>query len=457
MKILFSALGDTDPIRGCYDGACLHIVRHYQPEQVVLFYSADMEKKEKKDQRYTRALKSVAPKCEIKEIFSKIENVHIYDEFMTVLPDEVRRLHKDFPNAKILLNLSSGTPQIKTVLAILAVEEERWCCGVQVTSPEHGSNRNNPAVTDEEDVDALLNNNLDNEEETENRCSEPPIKILHYYGEKNRILSLIEQYAYDGALQLAKQSDMIPEETKKLLRHAAHRARLETDKAKDALRSYNGYHLFPFHDDEKMESLLEYFFTMQLAERQGDLSSLLLKTIPFLYTFLRQYLIEQKRLSLPSLLAPESKKLSRELMEKKAPKLLEFLNTKNSYPFTDSKLSYYLCDQICQYLEEKQLANNSEQHNAIMVELGKLRGTDIEEDGIKSKNKTNTLRNMTAHEIINVNEKKFRVDIGLSPKEFVNACLQLLRLYCEEKGRKIRNNPYDDLNEWIRVSLTKTE
>ena len=32
MKILFSPIGTTDPVRNCRDGACLHILRHYHPD-----------------------------------------------------------------------------------------------------------------------------------------------------------------------------------------------------------------------------------------------------------------------------------------------------------------------------------------------------------------------------------------------------------------------------------------
>ena len=36
-RVLFSPIGTTDPIRDCYDGGCLHIVRHYRPQKVVLY------------------------------------------------------------------------------------------------------------------------------------------------------------------------------------------------------------------------------------------------------------------------------------------------------------------------------------------------------------------------------------------------------------------------------------
>lgn len=47
MSILYTPAGDTDPIRDCYDGAMLHIIRTYWPEYVRIFLSAEMSAKEK--------------------------------------------------------------------------------------------------------------------------------------------------------------------------------------------------------------------------------------------------------------------------------------------------------------------------------------------------------------------------------------------------------------------------
>ena len=53
MKILFSPIGTTDPVRNCRDGACLHILRHYHPDKVVLYFTAEMEKRERNTHMYT--------------------------------------------------------------------------------------------------------------------------------------------------------------------------------------------------------------------------------------------------------------------------------------------------------------------------------------------------------------------------------------------------------------------
>ena len=56
MKILISAVGDTDPIRNFHDGPLLHIVRVYRPEKIVLVHS---ERSLTKHDKLVKALKSI--------------------------------------------------------------------------------------------------------------------------------------------------------------------------------------------------------------------------------------------------------------------------------------------------------------------------------------------------------------------------------------------------------------
>ena len=52
MSILYTPAGDTDPIRDCYDGAMLHIIRTHRPQYVRIFLSAEMSAKEKNGSLY---------------------------------------------------------------------------------------------------------------------------------------------------------------------------------------------------------------------------------------------------------------------------------------------------------------------------------------------------------------------------------------------------------------------
>ena len=175
--VLFSPIGNTDPIRDCYDGGCLHIVRHYHPEKVVLFFTKEMLEREERNNCYTRAIKHVAPDIEIEVIKSGIEAAHIYDEFIEVLPDAIRSYESD--GTELILNLSSGTPQIKTVMAIVAVED--GLRGVQVESPNRGSNSASRPVQSDDDIEAIIANNLDDEDGAECRCIEPPLQVIRYF------------------------------------------------------------------------------------------------------------------------------------------------------------------------------------------------------------------------------------------------------------------------------------
>ena len=47
MTVLISFIGNSDPVRGGYDGPMLHIVRHYRPDVVFLILTQEMQTKSK--------------------------------------------------------------------------------------------------------------------------------------------------------------------------------------------------------------------------------------------------------------------------------------------------------------------------------------------------------------------------------------------------------------------------
>lgn len=438
MRILFSPLGDTDPVRGFYDGAMLHIVRHYQPARIVLFYTHDMAEKERHDHRYTRAVQRLAPECQIEEVFTEIRDAHLYESFSRILPQEVLRIRETFPGSTLLLNLSSGTPQMKTVLAMLASDMED-CIGVQVAAPVRHSNRANEATQDAEDIDALLENNFDNEEGAENRCEEPPLSAFHYYAERSRILSLIDSYEYAAAGKIARRSALVPPEASLLLSHAERRSMLLTEEAKAILREYGGKKLFPFTG--KTEELVEYFLMMQIDQETGRLSNLMLRMIPFLYEFLREYTAKNLTIPIRSLceLRHGVRLLVRERLAAQEKELLAALDREFPYGYRDQPLSFYLLSLCCTYAGEAQRIRDAKLHTAVMVELESI--ADIRQ-----------LRNEAAHEIVNVTEDRFRQKVGMGSQEAVSCFCRMLALVYGDKVRAMRST-YRDLNVWIGQAL----
>ena len=276
-RVLFSPIGTTDPIRDYYDGGCLHIVRHYRPQKVVLYLTKQMAKLEDKDQRFSKSIHSIDKDIEIKLIYSNVDGGFNYDDLFPNLVDAIRAEKQD--DVELLINLSSGTPQIKNIMAIYSVEDSLKA--IQVTTPAKDSNVDVPHLGKDADIDTVIANNLDDLEDAENRCVEPKLSVIRFYAEKHRIISLISRYEYAGAWELAKQSDMVSESTKKLIQHAYYRQRLQTAEAREVLSNYAGVSLFPY--DKKNLECAEYFLVLQQDQQNGKLNETLVKMNNLLY------------------------------------------------------------------------------------------------------------------------------------------------------------------------------
>ena len=444
-RILFSPLGDTDPIRDCHDGACLHILRHYQPERVVLFYTKDMENKERRDHRYTRAIHKLSPNCAIEEIFSGIVAAYLYEEFSKILPEAVQSVRDRYPEHEILINLSSGTPQMKTVLAMLAADTER-CRGIQVPSHSGKSNRKNKPASDDVDVDILLEVNVDDEEGAKNRCEEPPLSVFRYHAEKNRIISLIHAYEYNAALTLARSSSLVPADAKQLLKHAAARTDLLPDKARKILAEYNGQKLFLFTGEEEL--LIEYFLIMQIDQENDHLSNFMLRISPFLDKFLLDYVQKNVRggrqnpQNILNLSRYVKRKggyiLERERIKQAAHKLLKRLDREYG-DYKDSDLSFTLLIYYCDYMQEEGLTKDTKLHDDMMAELGKLGDIRI-------------LRNNVAHQITNVTRESFQKVTQMTPPALMAIFTQMLTLVYGGKVKEALTT-YSRINNWLEEAL----
>ena len=125
--ILFSPVGGTDPIseNNVYDGSMIHICRYHKPDVVYLYMSGEICRNEEKDHRYTRALKLLAQKInhsfDVRMISNEhLVNVHEFDIFFSEFNEIVKNIiSENSPEDRILFNISSGTPAMKSALIVL--------------------------------------------------------------------------------------------------------------------------------------------------------------------------------------------------------------------------------------------------------------------------------------------------------------------------------------------------
>ena len=114
MEILISAVGTTDPISNNRDAALLHIARTYRPEQIVLVYSEEMLVKKALVEKALCSIEGYHPKVIIESIILKNDEVYLFDKMYEVMGQIIEKYSGT--DHQLILNLSSGTPQIISAL-----------------------------------------------------------------------------------------------------------------------------------------------------------------------------------------------------------------------------------------------------------------------------------------------------------------------------------------------------
>lgn len=447
MKILFSPIGDTDPIRNCYDGGMLHIARYYKPDLIVLYLTFDMVKKHREKNLYVPPIKALLPNCKIEIIETDIKDPHLFTNIVNTLPEKVYGIIEKYPEAELVLNLSSGTPQIKMIMGYLTIElEGEKVHGIQVQSPQNGSNRNNHVNADNEDVYDLIENNFDNEENSENRCFEPKLSPIKRFGLRNKIISLIQKYEYRGALDIYNSNkNLFTQMIGKLLKHADYRKSLMFKEAKEELNTYHGKSLFRI-EDENTRKLSEFFLVIQLYQKNGMISDLLMKITPFLFEISKHYLKSLKIVNLDYICEKTGKnyRLSKSKLINKEKELFDYLDSSYKYGFKDSDLSFSNILIILQYIIDKrsQELKNIEEHKKLVVFFAKLREVEKKQ------------RNNLAHTIESIDEKKLIATTNMSSKELVDIIYKVMKIVFKDDLDKF-TNIYDKINDMIIGELKK--
>ena len=208
MRVLISAVGDTDPFRNFHDGALIHIARKYRPEKVILIFS---EHTAKKQGNIEKALFSIAPNYEpeliIHDSIISDNEVHIFDVMFQRFSDILQEYYTK--EDEFILNLSSATPQIKSALFVINRLNGINVKAVQVSSPEHASNENIGHDNDE-NIDELIEVNEDNKVNFIDRTIEDNAEKFSQALLKKTARDFIEKFDYKAALDILDQLSDFP-------------------------------------------------------------------------------------------------------------------------------------------------------------------------------------------------------------------------------------------------------
>ncbi len=408
-KILFSPVGGTDPISQTngFEGALMQIARYWRPDILCLYMSKEILERQKQDGgegRYLYCLHKLEEEvgsCFDIRIISReeLEEVQLFDpiymDFEKILGSIEERMDE---TDELLLNISSGTPAMKSALLVLATFLDYRCKCIQVDTPDKKMNEH--IHKGDWKLEDFWDCDFDNEPEGKDRThweELPSLKLLKY---EEIIKNFVNEYDYSAALKLAeniKGEQVRPYISK--LDLAVARIELNNSKVNALIKDEDKNIYLPYESGD-YRTLYEYILNLQVKVDRNEYADFLRGLSPvFVNIFalilktntgfnLRDYSFEAK----DGGLMWNSKKLKNTEYE-------SILNRAYSAPF---KGNYVLADHLSKLIEKL-----------------------IEDQGIKKcvsdlRDVEKKARNIAAHNIVHVDDSWIKEKTGYRSKEIID-------------------------------------
>lgn len=306
-KILFSPVGGTDPIsRGNYhDGSLLQIARKYQPDIIYLYMSKEMLELQEKDDRYRYCLRELGKLLGHSFTIYEIERPDLVDVqlFNWIYSDFRKELEKIIDEMgdsdELLLNISSGTPSMKSALLVLATMIDIPCKCIQVDTPERAMNDHSYGKGKELTIEEQWELNYDNEyhPDAKERTHEEELISLKKLKYEASIKEFVNSYDYHAAVTLAKdmKAEDAPYFQKLQLADARQRLDLYTV---DILVKQQDPAIYSPVRNEASRTIYEYMLMLQAKVKQGNYADFARAISPLIVDLYEEILKKQAGISL---------------------------------------------------------------------------------------------------------------------------------------------------------------
>lgn len=430
--ILFSPVGGTDPIpqTNIRDGSLLHICRVYKPTDVYLYMSSEIHAIHKQDNRYCYCLERLA-KLQQREMQIEVitrpnmVEVQLFDTFYVEFRDIIRTIAENMDETdQLLLNVSSGTPAMKSSLIVLATMGEYPYRLIQVTTPTRKMNEHKHA---DYDVATLWELNEDNEENFENRCHEIQCPTLSLIKQEEIIKQLVHSYDYQAAIRVC---DMLPEHLtghyKPLLETALLRLQLEMPKVNKRSKEL-GLNWLPI-TNEKKQIIFEYALSLDVKRRKGEYADFIRAITPLLFNLYANILRCRCSFDISAYSYHDGKKLvwdERKLSGTEADNTLQAA-FRNSFNY-GTVYSYHLSSLILSLSDTEKLVECVKDLRCI----------------------EQNVRNIAAHEIVALPDERIKkLTDGFTTSDIMNMIKEAFR-HSDVSPKPDYWDSYDKMNEYI--------
>lgn len=413
--ILFSPIGGTDPISNtnCYDGAFLHICRVYHPTDVVMYMSAEVLEYEKTDHRYSYCLEKLCekPGYEIRrKVIERPDLVNVqdfdwfYQEFRDVFEDFRADLDMDDTD-RLLVNISSGTPAMKSGLLVLMTMGDYPATLIQVSTPEKGMNEHKHTDYQVEDLWEL---DPDNGVNFVNRCKEVECPNLSQLKNEEILKKHIENYDYHAAVQMAESMPKsVTESYLDFLKFADARIHMDFHLAEKLSRKCGtGISFFLPVTNGHERDCFEYALALDTKRKKGEYTDFLRALTPLLADLFEMVLKYKFKLNIDNYCYYNNKDGVRkwDLRKLKGTEIGDILEEKYNNKFHGDNISSHHLTAILDAYCKKY----GPQFNPVQKTMDDLR--DVEEK----------VRNRAAHEIVSIGDEDIKKISGFSSEEIMN-------------------------------------
>lgn len=436
--VLFSPIGGTDPMsmNNCHDGSLLHICRVYKPDIVYLYMSKEILGYHKRDNRYIFFLDALADRIAHKMEYHIIErpdltDVQKFDILYADIRNEVQGISQKLEeDDTLLLNVSSGTPAMKSALLVMNVLGEYPFKAIQVDTPLKKMNEHNHKDF-EEMMELLWEENEDNRDDFVNRCTEvdcPALLVM----KRNEILKKhIGEYDYAGAIDTLSMT--MDSKIKKYLELAYYRNILDFRKV-ELLEKELSVEVLPIRSGD-VKKYYEYMLTLIVRQKKKMYADFLRAITPLLVDLFQIILKKQCNIDINNYVREDrktgGKRWDRNKMEESAEgrdimRILVEEYGEVSYSFVGS-------DSISKIITYK--SNDSKLSDLVRS----LREVE------------SRIRNMAAHQIISIDDEKIKKETGFSSSRIMQMIIEAF----DYTGFNIKREMWDSYDLMNEILIQK--
>lgn len=474
-KVLFTFAGGHDPIGKENDGPILHICRHNHPEKIYLILTKEMKKVHEKENIYEKAIHAnLNYKPIIIPIKTDIEDAHHFDAFFDVINKVFEMIRQNDSDAQILINISSGTPQMTSNLITYIINStELDLVPIQVSTPENKSNFHNEEKYKNYDAVEAAKKNKDNQTNPEQpkRIEYPDLTRYMRIKVRSQIKNLLSKYEYEMSLNLLNLTTFEKSnEIKTILNYANERKHLKGIRANEILTRHQitlPKDLLYFPQDPSVNDIpLWYrvadYFTLAMAKQKSlDIAGYILMLEPLAVNL---YLSILKDLEISStsffnlftnIVSDKKKepryKLDKNKVYKNCPDLATRISKefKNDYDYRRD-ISLKLLSIIIRHALEKDAKLSSKFDKKDLDTLDSIfliESPKNTSDAIKT---VKDVRNLLAHSLTTYNKSDFQKAVQRDIESINKALNDFFKKYYTRLGyREEMLHFYDNINEEI--------